>query len=132
MLRFGENTCLGSVGLTLQAHFLLYHPAAYTCRPLLVPHAPALQHPEFLFANSRVLDDVTLFYPVSQVSEVEADLELIVDNATTFNRPNDPVYQFALELQTVFRSELSLIRRAGGGGHGGREDGQVDKRPRIR
>eukprot|EP00904_Undaria_pinnatifida_P009963 jgi/Undpi1/6097/HiC_scaffold_20.g08582.m1 len=68
----------------------------------------------------------------STVSEVEADLELIVNNATTFNRPNDPVYQFALELQTVFRSELSLIRRTGGGGQGGREDGQIDKRPRVR
>ncbi|CAM9450791.1 unnamed protein product [Scytosiphon promiscuus] len=58
------------------------------------------------------------------VEEVEVDLELIVSNALTFNRPIDPVYQFALELQMAFRSELPLVkqaleeqrRRQGGGG----------------
>eukprot|EP00903_Cladosiphon_okamuranus_P009558 g9100.t2 len=68
------------------------------------------------------------------VAEIEADLELIVSNAVTFNRPHDPVHQFALELQAAFRSELPQIKRtledlaqqrvAGGG--------QVDKKPRVR
>ena len=106
----------------MHAHFLFIIPA----------HARTGALPDFFFAVTRVLNGMIFFYAVSQVSEVEADLELIVDNATTFNRPNDPVYQFALELQAVFRSELSMIRRAGGGGQGGREDGQIDKRPRMR
>ncbi|CAN0526455.1 unnamed protein product, partial [Ectocarpus sp. 12 AP-2014] len=46
-----------------------------------------------------------------QVAEVEADLELIVTNALAFNRPSDPVYQFALQLQEAFRRELSDIKR---------------------
>lgn len=95
-------------------------------------HLRAVRFPQDIFADSLILNDVVLCFPVSQVAEVEADLELIVDNATTFNRANDPVYQFALELQVAFRSELSLIRRSAGGGHEGREDGQIDKRPRIR
>lgn len=73
----------------------------------------------------------------SQVAEVEADLELIVSNALTFNRPSDPVYQFALELQAAFRSELSLIKRnledlaqQGGGGSG--SGGGQDKKQRVR
>ncbi|CAM9133551.1 unnamed protein product [Ectocarpus fasciculatus] len=71
------------------------------------------------------------------VAEVEADLELIVTNALTFNRPSDPVYQFALELQEAFRSELSLIKRGlenlaqQGGGSSGSGGGQ-DKKQRIR
>ncbi|CBJ31749.1 conserved unknown protein [Ectocarpus siliculosus] len=71
------------------------------------------------------------------VAEVEADLELIVTNALAFNRPSDPVYQFALELQEAFRSELSLIKRnledlaqQGGGGSG--SGGGQDKKQRVR
>lgn len=74
--------------------------------------------------------------PFPQVAEIEADLELIVSNALTFNRPHDPVHQFALELQAAFRSELpqvkqtleDLAQQAAGGSSGG----QVDKKPRVR
>ncbi|CAM9395292.1 unnamed protein product [Hapterophycus canaliculatus] len=76
------------------------------------------------------------------VDEVEVDLELIVSNALTFNRPIDPVYQFALELQTAFRSELPLIkqdleeqrrRQGGGASASGSIGGQFDnKKQRVR
>lgn len=79
---------------------------------------------------------------LEKVEEVEVDLELIVSNALTFNRPIDPVYQFALELQTAFRSELPLIKQAveeqqrrqgGGGSVSGGTGGQFDnKKQRVR
>lgn len=66
-----------------------------------------------------------------QLAEIEADLELIVSNAQKFNRPHDPVFKFATELQGVFRSQLPAIRRAlEGMGAGGGADMQVDKRAR--
>lgn len=84
-----------------------------------------------------------LSLPFPQVAEVEADLELVVSNAVAFNRPHDPVHQFALELQAAFRSELPQIKQtledlaqqqqqqAAGGSSGG-QVGQVDKKPRVR
>lgn len=54
----------------------------------------------------------TLLLHLLQVEEVEADLELIVSNALAFNRDSDPVYKFALELQEVFRHELSNMKHA--------------------
>eukprot|EP00752_Nemacystus_decipiens_P010207 g9096.t1 len=77
----------------------------------------------------------------TSVAEVEADLELVVSNALTFNRPHDPVHQFALELQTAFRSELPQIKqtledlaqqRQQQQAAGGMSGGQVDKKPRVR
>lgn len=69
-------------------------------------------------------------FPSPQVAEVEADLELIVSNAMTFNATTDPVHRYALELQAVFRSELPLIKRALAGSER-REEGDA-KKPRVR
>ena len=76
------------------------------------------------------------------MAEVEADLELVVHNAVTFNRPHDPVHQFALELQAAFRSELPQIKQTledlaqqqqqQQQQAGGSSSGQVDKKPRVR
>lgn len=67
-----------------------------------------------------------------QVAEIEADLELIVNNAHTFNRPTDPVFRFATELQTAFRSEFPRIYASVEGEEAGKRYGQTDKRPRMR
>lgn len=68
-----------------------------------------------------------------QLAEVEADLDLIVSNALTFNRPIDPVYQFALELQAAYRAELPHLRRALRSGSGGAHGNvPAEKKPRVR
>lgn len=67
-----------------------------------------------------------------QVAEVEADLELIVKNAHMFNRPTDPVFRFATELQTAFRRELPRIYSSAEGEGARKSDVQTDKKPRVR
>lgn len=61
---------------------------------------------------------------------VEADLDLIVSNAMTFNATTDPVHRYALELQAVFRRELPLVRRALESGE--RRDEGDAKKARVR
>lgn len=63
-----------------------------------------------------------------QVAEMEADLELTVNNALTFNPATDPVHHYALELQSAFRSELPQIKRALEVERG---EGQVGKKARV-
>lgn len=63
-----------------------------------------------------------------QLEDIEADLELVVSNAMTFNPTSDPVHQYALELRAAFREELPLLKRT----LGSEETGQVDKKPRVR
>lgn len=68
------------------------------------------------------------------MAEVEADLELIVSNAQAFNRPHDPVYSFATDLQMAFRNDLPAIRKVleGAVESEAGDDAQVDKKARVR
>lgn len=77
---------------------------------------------------TRIL--LTTFFP--QVAEVEADLELVVSNALIFNATNDPVHRYALELQAVFRNELQHLKCIIADDHEEGEEGQIDKKPRVR
>lgn len=72
-----------------------------------------------------------------QVRKVEDDLDLLVNNALAFNRQSDPVYQQALELQSVYRAELPhlkniLEREQARAKRGSDADGQLDKKARMR
>lgn len=68
--------------------------------------------------------------------KVEEDLDLLVNNALAFNRQSDPVYQHALELQSVYRAELPhlkniLEREQARAKRGSDADGQLDKKARM-
>lgn len=73
----------------------------------------------------------------STVGKVADDLDLLVDNALAFNRPSDPVYQQAVELQAAYRAELpllkSILEHEQAKARGSFEAGwQLDKKPRMR
>ncbi|CAM9244692.1 unnamed protein product [Discosporangium mesarthrocarpum] len=66
----------------------------------------------------------------TKVEEFSADLELLVRNAKTFNKPTDPVHEFAIELEEMIGKELKKLPMHGLEESRG-EGTRSDKRARV-